>query len=134
MELINELQLIKLKEDAIKSSRARSHLQLHKSHKDPVQRVLIYLCKGSYVEPHYHSGDNQWEMFVVLKGQIELVKYNVDGTTKQIIELDSSKMDFIVQIMPNEIHSLLCVSKDALLLEIKEGPFDEKNAKVFPSF
>ena len=35
-----------------------------------------------------------------------------------------------IEIDAKEIHSLKCLSKRAVLIEIKEGPFDSENTKV----
>ena len=38
-----------------------------------------------------------------------------------------------VVFKPGDVHSVECVSEQALMLEIKEGPFIEKHAKVLLS-
>ena len=52
MRLIDKNQLETLYGQAGQSERLRSHLLLHDSHQDKVQRLLIALVKGSYVDPH----------------------------------------------------------------------------------
>ena len=66
MRLIDNDQLEDLYKQAEESARLRSHLLMHDSHQDKVQRLLIALVKGSFVEPHYHELSHQWEMFVVM--------------------------------------------------------------------
>lgn len=58
MQLINSDIITKLYREAKDSDRLRAHHLLHTSHQDKVQRLLIGLIKGSYVEPHYHNKVN----------------------------------------------------------------------------
>ncbi|WP_252493457.1 WbuC family cupin fold metalloprotein [Escherichia coli] len=52
MRLIDNNQLDELYDQDGQSERLRSHLMMHGSHQEKVQRLLIALVKGSYVEPH----------------------------------------------------------------------------------
>ncbi|WP_048606065.1 WbuC family cupin fold metalloprotein [Providencia rettgeri] len=115
--------------DAQKNPRKRSHHLLHQSHQDRVQRLLIGLIKGSYVEPHYHELSHQWEMFIILEGNLRLTIYNHNGDKISSDVIGSNTPILAVNIQPNEIHSLECLSDRALILEVKEGPFDSNCAK-----
>ena len=42
------------------SARKSSHCNLHKFFDEKVQRLLISLTKGSYVESHFHNQPHQW--------------------------------------------------------------------------
>lgn len=129
MNIIEKEQLEVLYVQARKSERKRSHYLLHRSHNDKVQRLLIAMLKGSYVEPHYHELEHQWEMFVVLEGCIKIKTYASSGKvlTEKLLGEDGVSL---VELAPQEIHSVECVSERALLLEVKEGPFDPNFAKV----
>ncbi|HCT9109749.1 TPA: WbuC family cupin fold metalloprotein [Proteus mirabilis] len=131
MRYIDNLSLANLYKEAEKSKRLRSHLLLHQSHQDKVQRLLIALVKGSYVEPHYHELPHQWEMFVILEGTIEVTLYDHMGSIIENFLAGENTDISIVSLEPNEIHSIKCISSQALMLEIKEGPFDPNYAKKF---
>ena len=131
MRYIDNLSLVNLYKEAEKSERLRSHLLLHQSHQDKVQRLLIALVKGSYVEPHYHELPHQWEMFVILEGTIEVTLYDHMGSIIENFLAGENTDISIVSLEPNEIHSIKCISSQALMLEIKEGPFDPNYAKKF---
>lgn len=92
---------------------------------------MIALVKNSYVDPHFHELPNQWEMFFILEGEIDLEHYSTDGTlvSKKRFAMDGENI--AIQIDPKEVHGLRCISDRALLLEIKEGPFKEEYAKTF---
>ncbi len=118
--------------EAEESSRRRSHLNLHSSYEDKVQRLLIAMVCGSYVEPHYHELSHQWELFTVLKGVVRVNHYSNTGEIESSRLLGEGQDSMMVTIHPSEIHSVECITEKALLLEVKEGPFDPKFAKVFP--
>ena len=131
MRLIDNDQLDELYDQAGQSERLRSHLMMHGSHQEKVQRLLIALVKGSYVEPHYHELPHQWEMFIVMEGQLQVCLYGRNGVViKQFIAGDNTGMS-IVEFSPGDIHSVGCLSPRALMVEVKEGPFDPSFAKSF---
>ncbi|MBB2473227.1 WbuC family cupin fold metalloprotein [Escherichia coli] len=131
MRLIDNDQLDELYDQAGQSERLRSHLMMHGSHQEKVQRLLIALVKGSYVEPHYHELPHQWEMFIVMEGQLQVCLYGRNGEAiKQFIAGDNTGMS-IVEFSPGDIHSVECLSPRALMVEVKEGPFDPSFAKSF---
>ncbi|EMX8645400.1 WbuC family cupin fold metalloprotein [Providencia stuartii] len=115
--------------EAKDSPRKRAHYLLHNSHQDKVQRLLIALVKGSYVEPHYHELQHQWEMFFILEGSLKLTTLDRNGNIIKTDIIGANTPIIAVEIPPNEIHSLECLSDKALILEIKEGPFDPSFAK-----
>jgi len=131
MRLIDNAQLEALYEKATQSVRLRSHLLMHDSHQDKVQRLLIALVKGSYVEPHYHELPHQWEMFIVMQGQLQVCLHGDDGEiVKQFIAGEDTGIS-VVEFSPGDIHSVECLSPRALMMEVKEGPFDPSFAKAF---
>lgn len=131
MRLIESEQLEALYLQAGQSARRRSHLLLHSSHQEKVQRLLIALVRGSYVEPHYHELPHQWEMFIVMEGQLQVCLHGNDGKViKQFIVGENTGIS-VVEFSPGDIHSVECVSPRALMMEVKEGPFDPSFAKAF---
>ncbi len=131
MKTISSLDINSLFEKANNSSRLRTHLNLHRNYDEKIQRLLIALVQGSFVEPHYHELSHQWEMFTVLQGIVEVKLFSLNGEFKQKILLGSEQESMMIQIEPNEVHSVTCISEKALMLEIKEGPFIPEQAKCF---
>lgn len=123
-----------LSEDAVCSDRKRAHLNLHQNFDEKVQRLFISLAKGSYVEPHYHALPHQWEMFVVIEGIVEVVFYSPDGSEVHHLLVGEGQDCKVIEIDPLDIHSVECISEKALILEVKEGPFVAKYAKVTAKF
>lgn len=116
------------------SDRKRAHYLLHHSHQDKVQRLLIALVRGSYVEPHFHELSSQWEMFSVTKGCIKVCLFSESGSVLKEFLVGPDESIAFVEFAPGEIHSVECLSELALMLEIKEGPFDNNFAKSFPAW
>lgn len=134
MRVFDERCFSKLNLDAADSDRGRAHLNLHHSFNERVQRLFISLVKGSYVEPHYHELPHQWEMFVVLEGVIEVVYYSPEGDVIKRLLVGEEQGCKAVEFSPSDIHSVRCISDTALMLEVKEGPFDPEKAKVLVQF
>lgn len=134
MRLINQAQIDSLYRDAEMSGRLRSHYLMHSSHGDRVQRLLIALVKGSYVEPHCHELPHQWEMFTVIEGQLKVSLYSIHGEIINSFIVGDDADSRIVEFSPGDIHSVECLSLKALMLEVKEGPFDPAYAKSFPNW
>lgn len=130
MKKISQSDIELLFYQARNSPRKRAHLNLHNSFDDKVQRLYIALLKGSKVEPHYHVLAHQWEMFIVQNGVLKVTLHNKDASVKSSILVGDAQNVQAVEFKPGDIHSVECISDKALMLEIKEGPFIEKHAKV----
>ncbi|CAM2952861.1 WbuC family cupin fold metalloprotein [Vibrio mytili] len=130
MKVYSDKSLISLYELAASSPRQRAHLNLHASYDEKVQRLFIALQKGSFVEPHYHELPNQWEMFIVIHGVIRVCQYQANGHLASEVFVGDSQSSKVVEFQPGDIHSVECISETALMLEVKEGPFNPEYAKV----
>ncbi|MFM5558203.1 MULTISPECIES: WbuC family cupin fold metalloprotein [Aeromonas] len=130
MKVLESALLNQLYHDASGTERLRSHYMLHASHAEKVQRLLIAMLKGSYVEPHYHELPHQWEMFILLRGKIRVCLYSVTGAVSRDLIISENDSLPLIQFFPGDIHSVECLSDRALLLEVKEGPFEPQYAKI----
>lgn len=130
MRKITQSDIELLFEQANNSLRKRAHLNLHASFDDKVQRLYIALLKGSYVEQHYHALAHQWEMFIVQSGVLKVTLHHKDGSVISSCLVGDEQDTQSVEFHPGEVHSVECISDKALMLEIKEGPFVQKVAKV----
>ncbi|WP_370550444.1 WbuC family cupin fold metalloprotein [Edwardsiella tarda] len=116
------------------SGRLRAHYNLHTSSDEAVQRVVIGLHNGTYIPPHYHALNSQWELFQVCSGEVDLFIFDMSGFLLKKIPLSTDSGNYFAQIAPNTCHTLVCRSDSALILEIKQGPFDTAKAKVIPEW
>lgn len=74
------------------------------------------------------------ENFFVLEGEIKVCLYNSDGTVRKTVFVGDGNKTRAIEFFPNDIHSVECISDKAIMLEIKEGPFNPNMSKVFPEW
>lgn len=117
-----------LLEKAKQSQRLRAHVNLHQSYDEPIQKILICIVKGSYIPPHYHRHSHQKELFLVLSGQVKVVFFDQNGVVKEIALLEQGEM---IEIFPHIVHTVVCLSESARILEVKQGPFCADDCKEF---
>jgi len=106
------------------SDRKRAHTTLHGSHSDPVQKVVIGLAPGTYVRPHFHSGDSRWEMLMVIQGSLTLFFFDDTGKVAEQMDVSHTGHLRLVEIPPHRWHTIAVNEANTIILEIKEGPFD----------
>ncbi|MCH4996224.1 WbuC family cupin fold metalloprotein [Pectobacterium versatile] len=134
MRVFDQNFLSDVNKQASENIRKRAHLNLHGDYNEKIQRLFISLIEGSFVEPHYHELPHQWEMFVVIDGIVEVIFYSQEGKELNKLIVGQGQDCCALEIHPFDIHSVRCLSKKALMLEIKEGPFNIEDAKVMVSF
>ncbi len=115
-----------------RSERLRAHHNIHTSFDEKVQRLAIALMQGTYIPPHQHVQSSQWEFFHVIEGTVKLLIFSEHGDVVDILFLGDQQPVFAVQLPPGTLHTLICVSERAFLLEWKEGPFQPELAKSIP--
>ena len=104
------------------STRKRSHHNFHPELTDPVQRLCVALKAGTYIRPHKHKAP-KWEMIIVLSGSIKLLIFEEDSSVKEIINLSEQGEVRGVEIPIDTWHTLMTDNGDAIILEIKQGPY-----------
>ena len=117
-------QLIEL---ASINKRKRIRFCVHKTPLEDVHEMFIVHPYGAYVRPHLHV--NKIESMLVLKGEVDFVVYNDEGTVQKVIqmgELNSGKI-FYNSLRESTYHTLLIRSDWLVFLEITKGPFDRKD-------
>ncbi|MFO6484512.1 WbuC family cupin fold metalloprotein [Escherichia coli] len=70
-------------------------------------------------------------MFIVMQGQLQVCLHGKDGeVVKQFIVGENTEIN-IVEFSPETYTVSKCLSPRALMMEVKEGPFDPSFAKAF---
>ena len=121
----------KLLLEAESSSRKRAHYNIHKNYSEPVQRLCIALKSGTYIRPHCHVDDDAWEMIMALKGDVVMLIFDADGYVKKRYELSPNTGNVGVELPPNTWHTLFPANAEAVIFEVKEGPFTPKKESDF---
>ncbi len=122
MKTINQSLITKLLDDAENSPRKRAHYNLHSKLDDPIQRLCVTAKFGTYIRPHKHMED-KWEMFVILKGSADFLTFDDNGIVTDRIELSIDNGSIVIEIPPKTVHTMVITSKEAVLMEIKPGPY-----------
>lgn len=124
----------KLLLDAGASPRKRAHHNIHRDYSESVQRLCIALKRGTYVRPHCHKDIDGWEMIMALKGEVVMLIFDSEGFVKQRFELSSENGDMGVELEPNTWHMVFPANLEAIIFEVKEGPFRPKKNCDFASW
>jgi cupin fold WbuC family metalloprotein len=109
--------------------RLRANLNLHDSPSDPINRFLNVGVAGTYVRPHRHVA-GRWEMFVVLRGRLDILTFAEDGSVADRLALTPGERP-IVEIPGGIWHTIISTAPGSAALEIKPGPYDPATDKVF---
>lgn len=117
--------------EAEKSPRKRSHRNIHKDEKEAVQRLCIGLVPGTYVRPHIHTEPHKWEMIIALKGNVSLLIFDDNGTVTRRLELSPGGKRCGIEIEPGTWHTLFPTGGNAVIMEIKQGPYSPSTVKNF---
>lgn len=120
--------------EARASARLRRNHNLH-AEPDLVQRFLNVLQPGTYVRPHRHRRATPgagFECFVVLQGAIGLLLLDDSGTVLRRERLDARGPLRGLELAEGQLHTLVALTPDAVMFEIKQGPYVPAADKEFP--
>ena len=120
MKVIDEKLLNEVSEQAKASPRLRMNYNFHEDLGDKCQRLLNALEPGTIMPIHHHKVD---EMFVILRGRVNVTIHNDKGEVIQSVELSPSLGQYAVNIKAGEWHSLTSEEPDTVIMEVKEGPY-----------
>jgi cupin fold WbuC family metalloprotein len=126
----NQALFEQLLQSAAASPRRRAFQNLHQSHAEPVQKVLIAMHADSYVTPHWH--DDKTELFVVLAGSVDLLIFDPQGQLLARHQLAAGSTLVGADLPADTIHTLIAAQGGVVFLEIKAGPFDATAPRLSP--
>lgn len=137
MTRIDQVLFDRVSAEARRSPRLRRNHNLH-AEPEPVQRFLNVLQPGTYVRPHRHLRDEPgagFECFVVLQGAVGLLLLDEQGRVIGHERLDALGPVRGLQLRDGEPHTLVALSPDAVIFEVKQGPYQPMADKDFlPGF
>ncbi|MEB3265667.1 MAG: WbuC family cupin fold metalloprotein [Cyanobacteriota bacterium] len=117
--------------------RLRRNHNLHHEN-DLVQRFLNVLQPGTYVRPHRHCREHPgagFECFVVLQGAVGVLLLDGTGVVQRLERLEASGPVRGIQLAEGQFHTLVALSPDAVMFELKQGPYEPTADKDFlPGF
>jgi len=111
-----------LLDNAAQSERRRAHLNVHEQLDADVQRLFIATQPETYMRPHRHQEAHKWEFFIVLEGKLDLLLFDDSGrlTRRVTLSADSNRA---VEVPPGTWHAYVCMARDSLALEVKQGAY-----------
>jgi cupin fold WbuC family metalloprotein len=109
--------------EADEAPRRRAHHLIHDSRAESVQRMLIALQPGTYLQPHRHLDPPKWELLLVLKGAAAWLGFDDEGRVTARLEAGAHKKSKGLESPEGTWHSVVCLAPDTVLFECKPGPF-----------
>ncbi len=123
--------LNRLSEEAKISPRLRKNQNFHYGPDDTLQRMLNAIEPGSYIRPHKHENPDKREAFFALRGKIIILEFSSNGEITDHNILDSRKGNYGVEVAARTWHSMIALEEGSVAYEVKDGPYDPSNDKVF---
>ena len=114
-------------EESRKSPRKRMLMPVHRRGEDLVQRMVNFLQKGTYIRPHQHPRDYASETIFLMSGDMGFYTFDDEGKLQTATNLTKGDL---IDIEARVWHGLVALSADTVILEIKRGPYDDRD-KIF---
>lgn len=128
--------------------RRRLNLNFHVTPDENPHRFLNALLRGTYVRPHRHLFPPKPESFIVLSGAILFLLFDGAGevTSGRVLAAPGSEWDAVrpefavdghglgVDIEAGLWHTLLPLSPESVIFEVKPGPYLPADDKEFAAW
>ncbi len=131
MKIVDAFLLDKLSQEAKSMERLRKNYNLHQETKDPIQRMLNALEPDTYIQPHKHQNPDKRELFIPVRGSVSLIVFDDNGEFNSTVTLSEKSLQRIAEIEAGVWHTIICNEPGTVYFEIKDGPYDVKNDKIF---
>jgi len=128
---ITDQLLNSLSSEASVSARKRKNYNFHKQDSDLLQRMLNALEPDTYVRPHKHVNPDKREIFILLKGKIAVIEFDDAGNISDKIILEHALGNYAAEIKTGSWHTVISLGNNSVYYEVKDGPYDPVNDKVF---
>jgi len=130
MKAFGPAALDELRAAALATPRGRINLNWHDPQADGIQRFFNLMLPGTYVRPHRHSLQGRWELTLLLEGAVDLLCFDDTGIVTRREALATQALR-AVEVPSDCWHSYVVTGAEALLFEIKQGPYDATQDKLF---
>ena len=119
MKKLTSADLASLGLQALQSPRLRANSNLHQELTDPIQRLAIAMEPDTLILPHRHP--HTWEVLTALRGRFTVLTFNDAGRVTERAELGEDTG--VVEIPAGTWHAVLSRDTDAVIFEVKHGPY-----------
>lgn len=140
MKVFSRHYFDKLLTSADQSPRLRAHANVHRSYADQCQKLFNAIKVDSYIRPHRHSLDPKEECLLAIRGLFGLIEFTNQGVINSITLFGSEKYSEQFSIaagveLPAGVwHTVVALVDQAILFEVKNGPFNPVVAKEFATW
>lgn len=113
-----------IQKEAFQAKMKRARICAHRSNTDEIHEMLIAINSDSYIRPHKHIGKS--ESVHIVQGECDIVIFHETGEIEDVIclgELKSGR-NFYYRLSEEKYHTLVPNSKQLILHETTNGPFD----------
>jgi len=131
MVYINSTLLDFLSEQAKRSARKRKNHNFHNCPSDTLQRMLNALEPETYIRPHKHEHPPKREAFIILRGKMVIIEFDEAGLVTGHLVADAGNGAFGAEVQAGVYHCIICLEPSTVYYELKDGPYDVSNDKVF---
>ena len=118
-------------EHARSSPRRRVIAPYHKSHADPLHRMLNAVQPDSYIRPHRHLDPPKSEAWILLRGALAFFTFEDDGRVRDCLRVAAGGDPFGVDLAPGVYHAFIALEPDTVIYEVKPGPYAAADDKAF---
>jgi cupin fold WbuC family metalloprotein len=116
---------------AASNPRGRINYNIHSDYSEAVQRFVNVITYASYVRPHHHNQENNWEGIIILRGELSVFQFDNDGRILERIELSENGPVFAIELDATAPHCITALSEFAVIFEYKQGPYIIEEDKTF---
>ena len=121
MMIIDTSLLDSVTEQATESPRLRMNHNFHDSMEAKSQRLLNALEPGTEIPIHRHR--TTAETYILLRGTIRVLFYNIKRELIETIELNPLTGKYGVDIPAGQWHTLEVLEPGTVIFEVKDGPY-----------
>ncbi|MBQ8735853.1 MAG: WbuC family cupin fold metalloprotein, partial [Bacteroidaceae bacterium] len=97
------------------------NFNLHESLDAKAQRLFNALEPGTILPIHRHR--NTAETYILLRGRMNVIFYNEDGSISEKKEINPLKGIYGAHIEKGQWHTLEVLESGTVLFEVKDGPY-----------
>ena len=129
---LDEAMLHRALEASRHSTRRRIMLPVNRTEAEGVQRMVNFIQRDSFLRVHRHPMPECVECLAVLQGAMGFLTFDDAGNiliSHRLVAGDAASC--MVDIEQGVWHTLVPLTDDIVLLEIKRGPYDAKTDKQF---
>jgi glucose-6-phosphate isomerase len=129
--VVDQTWIDHLKRVASESPLRRARLCLHRGNDEPVQEMIIALCRDVLLRPHRHVRKS--ESFHVIDGEMYLLIFDDSGKILRAVHMGppGSGRTFCYRLCVSAWHGVLPRSEHVVFHETTDGPFQPSNPSQF---